>query len=126
MDYAEVKVGVSIVFKKLHPCKVIQVNVSAPGKHGHAKKACVGIDYLTGKKHEEILTHHSHITPVTVSRTTYMAVDVDADGFLTLIDDDANERQDLKLPAGVEMADELVVLKLTWGEGEVREKVEAR
>lgn len=126
MDYAEVKVGVSILFKKLHPCKVIQVNVSAPGKHGHAKKACVGIDWLTGKKHEEILTHHSRITPVAVTRTTYMAVDVDADRYLTLIDDDGNERQDLQLPDDVPMAEDLVVLRLTWGEGEVREKVEPK
>lgn len=77
------------------------------------------------KKHEEILTHHSHITPVAVERTTYMAVDVDSDGYLTLIDDNANERQDLKLPDSVKMAEEMVVLKLTWDD-QVREKIEAK
>lgn len=36
-----------------HPCKIINIAKSRPGKHGHAKVVLTGIDIFTGKKHDD-------------------------------------------------------------------------
>lgn len=43
-----------IVVLKGKPCKIVEMNTSKPGKHGHAKIHFVGLDIFTGKKYEDI------------------------------------------------------------------------
>lgn len=74
------------------------VSTSKTGKHGHAKCNFTALDIFTGKKYEDIIpsTHTAHI-PVVV-RKEYQLVDISADGFCTLMDEEANCREDVKLP----------------------------
>lgn len=83
---------------KEHPCKVSAVSTSKTGKHGHAKCNFTAIDIFTGKKYEDIIpsTHTAHVP--FVARKEYSLVDISADGFCSLMDDEGNCREDVKLP----------------------------
>lgn len=79
-------------------CKVTAVSTSKTGKHGHAKCNFTAIDIFTGKKYEDIIpsTHTAHIP--FVKRAEYSLVDISNDGFLTLMDEEGNCREDVHLP----------------------------
>lgn len=78
--------------------QVSAVSTSKTGKHGHAKCNFTAIDIFTGKKYEDIIpsTHTAHV-PV-VARKDYNLLDISADGFLSLMDEDGNIREDVTLP----------------------------
>lgn len=92
---------------KQRPCKVVDVSTSKTGKHGHAKCHFVAIDVFTGKKYED-LTPSSHNCDVpNVKRLEFQLIDVNDEGFVTLMDDNGNTREDLMLPKGTDEADKL-------------------
>ncbi len=74
------------------------MSTSKTGKHGHAKCNFTAIDIFTGKKYEDIIpsTHTAHVPNVV--RKELSLVDISADGFCTLMDDEGNCREDVKLP----------------------------
>lgn len=78
--------------------QVSNVSVSKTGKHGHAKCNFTAIDIFTGKKYEDIIpsTHTAHVP--TVVRKEYSLVDITPETYLSLMDDDGNCREDVKLP----------------------------
>lgn len=79
------------------PCKIIEYSTSKTGKHGHAKANIVGVDIFTGRKYEDISpSSHNMETPV-VSRKDYQLIDIDDDGYVTLMDDKNDTRADIKL-----------------------------
>jgi translation initiation factor 5A len=84
--------------KDVYPCKVTAVSTSKTGKHGHAKCNFTAIDIFTGKKYEDIIpsTHTAHV-PFVV-RKEYALVDISADGFTSLMDEEGNVREDVTLP----------------------------
>ena len=92
-----VKKGSYMVFSG-RPCKVVGYTTAKTGKHGHAKANITGIDIFTGKKYEDsVPTSHTVMVP-NIKRSQYTAIDVDADGYLTLMDKQGGTRQDVKLP----------------------------
>jgi len=82
------------------PCKIMEMSTSKTGKHGHAKIHLVGIDIFTGKKYEDLSpsTHNMDVPEVT--RKDYQLIDISADGFVSLMDENGNTKDDLKLPPG--------------------------
>ena len=84
------------------PCKVVGYTTAKTGKHGHAKANITGIDIFTGKKYEDSLPTSHNVEVPNIKRTPYTAIDVDADGYLTLMDKQGSTRQDLKLPDDTE------------------------
>ena len=96
-----VKKGSYMVFSG-RPCKVVGYTTAKTGKHGHAKANITGIDIFTGKKYEDSLPTSHNVEVPNIKRTPYTAIDVDADGYLTLMDDKGTTRQDLKLPDDTE------------------------
>lgn len=74
------------------------VSTSKTGKHGHAKCNFVAIDIFTGKKYEDIIpsTHTAHV-PV-VKRNEYDLVDINEEGFCSLMFEDGTVREDVRLP----------------------------
>ena len=84
---------------KGRPCKVSDVSTSKTGKHGHAKCHFVAIDIFTGKKMEDLVPS-SHTTAVPfVKKEEYQCIDVDDEGFITVITPSGETRSDLKLPS---------------------------
>lgn len=88
----------NLIFFHLLYSKVSAVSTSKTGKHGHAKCNFTAIDIFTGKKYEDIIpsTHTAHV-PFVV-RKEYSLVDISADDFCSLMDDEGNCREDVKLP----------------------------
>uniref|UniRef100_A0A803MNK6 Eukaryotic translation initiation factor 5A n=1 Tax=Chenopodium quinoa TaxID=63459 RepID=A0A803MNK6_CHEQI len=95
---------------KNRPCKVVEVSTSKTGKHGHAKCNFVGIDIFTGKKLEDIVPH--------VSRTDYQLLDITEDGFVSLLTDNGDTKDDLKLPT-----DEALHKQITEGFAEGKDMI---
>jgi translation initiation factor 5A len=88
------------VMLKGRPCKIMEMSTSKTGKHGHAKVHMVGIDIFTGKKHEDICPSTHNMDVPNIKRTEYSLIDVDTDGYVSLMDDSSDTRSDIKLPEG--------------------------
>lgn len=109
------------VMIKGRPCKVMEMSTSKTGKHGHAKVHLVGLDIFTNKKYEDICPSTHNIDVPNVSRNDFQVwvfyfplfsfitnvillilqlIDVSDDGFVTLMNDKGDTRDDLRLPEG--------------------------
>eukprot|EP01068_Selenidium_serpulae_P019025 Selendium_serpulae@DN6503_c0_g1_i4.p3 len=86
------------VMLKGKPCKVVEYSTSKTGKHGHAKAHIVGIDIFTGKKYEDMCpTSHNMEEPV-IKRTELQLIDIQDGDFVTLLSDNGDTRNDVRLP----------------------------
>ncbi|KAJ8760887.1 hypothetical protein K2173_021925 [Erythroxylum novogranatense] len=83
---------------KNRPCKVVEVSTSKTGKHGHAKCHFVGIDIFNGKKLEDIVPSSHNCDVPHVTRTDYQLIDISEDGFVSLLTENGNTKDDLRLP----------------------------
>ncbi|PFX23855.1 Eukaryotic translation initiation factor 5A [Stylophora pistillata] len=64
----------------------------------HTSKSVAGIDIFTSKKYEDICPSTHNMNVPNVSRSDYQLNDIQSDGFLELMDDNNEIREDLKLP----------------------------
>jgi len=94
---------------KGRPCKVVDVSTSKTGKHGHAKCNFVGVDIFTGKKYEDMTPSSHNMDVPNVARKEYTLLDVNEEGFVTLMDETGDIREDLTLPKGTDEADKLAI-----------------
>ena len=86
------------VIIKEHPCRIVDMSVAKVGKHGSAKAKITGIDIFTSNKYEEIHpTSHNVDVPV-VTRQDWTLVDIARDGFASLMNDNGDQREDIKIP----------------------------
>jgi len=85
---------------KGRPCKIVDMSTSKTGKHGHAKVHLIAIDIFTGKKLEDLCPSTHNMDVPVVKRTEYQLIDVSDDGFLNLIDDQGQEKNDVRMPDG--------------------------
>ncbi|MGW2364661.1 translation initiation factor IF-5A [Streptomyces sp. NPDC001667] len=87
------------VVLKGRPCKIIDMSTSKTGKHGHAKINIVGIDIFTGRKYEDMSPSTHNLEVPNVKQVEYQVIDID-DGFLSLMGDGGDTKEDVKLPTG--------------------------
>ncbi|XP_061986414.1 mitotic checkpoint protein BUB3.3-like [Populus nigra] len=99
---------------KNRPCKVVEVSTSKTGKHGHAKCHFVAIDIFNGKKLEDIVPSSHNCDVPHVTRTDYQLIDISEDGFVSLLTENGNTKDDLKLPTDDSL---LTQIKDGFGEG---------
>jgi len=85
------------VMIKGRPCKIVEMSTSKTGKHGHAKVHMVALDIFTGKKLEDICPSTHNMNVPNVTRKDYQMMSID-DGFASLLDDDGDTKDDLKIP----------------------------
>ncbi|XP_011157721.3 eukaryotic translation initiation factor 5A isoform X1 [Solenopsis invicta] len=88
------------VMLKSRPCKIVEMSTSKTGKHGHAKVHLVGIDIFTSKKYEDICPSTHNMDVPFVKREDYQLTDISDDGYLCLMADNGELREDLKIPDG--------------------------
>merc|ERR1712055_344164 len=77
-------------------CKIVDMSTSKTGKHGHAKVHLVALDIFDGKKYEDICPSTHNMECPIVKRTEYQLIDMDDEGFVTLMDDTGETRDDLQ------------------------------
>ncbi|XP_068611799.1 eukaryotic translation initiation factor 5A-1 [Brachionichthys hirsutus] len=87
------------VVLKGRPCKIVEMSTSKTGKHGHAKVHLVGIDIFSGKKHEDICPSTHNMDVPNIKRMDYQLIGI-KDGYLSLLQDSGDVREDLKIPEG--------------------------
>ncbi|KAF4095751.1 eukaryotic translation initiation factor 5A-1 [Onychostoma macrolepis] len=87
------------VVLKGRPCKIVEMSTSKTGKHGHAKVHMVGIDIFTNKKYEDICPSTHNMDVPNTKRNDYQVVDI-SEGFLSLMMDNGDVREDLRVPEG--------------------------
>lgn len=75
------------------------MSTSKTGKHGHAKVHLVAIDIFTGKKLEDLSPSTHNMEVPNVRRSEYQLLDID-DGYLNLMNNDGETKDDVKAPEG--------------------------
>ncbi|KAL4891632.1 eukaryotic translation initiation factor eIF-5A [Aspergillus ambiguus] len=83
---------------KGRPCKIVDMSTSKTGKHGHAKVHIVALDIFTGKKLEDLSPSTHNMDVPNVSRKEYQLLDITDDDFLSLMTDDGDTKDDVKVP----------------------------
>ncbi|CAL9179759.1 unnamed protein product [Musa hybrid cultivar] len=94
--------------------EVVEVSTSKTGKHGHAKCHFVAIDIFNAKKLEDIVPSSHNCDVPHVTRTDYQLIDISEDGFVSLLTESGNTKDDLKLPTDENL---LAQLKDGFAEG---------
>lgn len=95
------------VMIKSRPCKIVEMSTSKTGKHGHAKVHLVGIDIFNGKRYEDLCPSTHNINVPNVSRIDFQLIDISDDGFVTLMTDKGDTRDDLCLPKDADLANKI-------------------
>ena len=88
----------SLVMIKGHPCKVVSFSTAKTGKHGSAKAMVSGIDIFTSNKYECTFSTGDNVDAPLLKRLEYTLIDIQDDGYVSLMDDAGEIKEDLKLP----------------------------
>jgi translation initiation factor 5A len=83
------------------------MSTSKTGKHGHAKVNMVGVDIFDGKKYEDMSPSTHNMEVPNVSRIEYNLIDVTEEGYLSLMDDSGDVRDDLHCNHDPALLDEI-------------------
>ncbi len=94
-------------------CKVSDLQVSRPGKHGHAKVRLTGVGLLDDKKRVVVMPGHDNIEAPVVEKKSAQVLSISGD-VANVMDAETYETFDLKIPS--ELKDECVegVQVLYW------------
>eukprot|EP00882_Tetradesmus_deserticola_P000106 GHRQ01000118.1.p1 GENE.GHRQ01000118.1~~GHRQ01000118.1.p1 ORF type:complete len:163 (+),score=63.57 GHRQ01000118.1:163-651(+) len=92
---------------KNRPCKVVDVSTSKTGKHGHAKCNFTAVDIFTGKKYEDMMPSSHNCDVPNISRAEFTLLDINEEGFVTLMAENGDTREDLTLPKGTDDSEKL-------------------
>jgi translation initiation factor 5A len=92
---------------KGRPCKVVDVSTSKTGKHGHAKCNFTALDIFTNKKLEDLQPSSHNCDVPNVTRTEFTLIDISDDGFVSLMTDSGDTKDDLSLPKGTDDLEKL-------------------
>ncbi|KAJ5121986.1 hypothetical protein N7448_003116 [Penicillium atrosanguineum] len=97
MQCSALRQGGHVVIKG-RPCKIASMSTSKTGKHGHAKVNITAFDIFTGKKLEDLSPSTHNMDVPHVQRTEYQLLDITDDGFLSLMKEDGDTKDDVKVP----------------------------
>jgi len=98
------KVGGYVIFDGV-ACKISSIQISRPGKHGHAKCRIEAIGLVDGKKNIKIVPGHDNIEVPIIEKKTAQVLSVHGDS-ANVMDMESYETFDIKLPS--ELKDQVV------------------
>ena len=81
-------------------CKLADIFIPKPNRHGPTKAYLIATDIITGKKLEDHISIGANIDIPVTSYTDYQLVNITRDGFVSLMTSDGTTKDDLKLPGG--------------------------
>ncbi|KAF7560757.1 hypothetical protein G7046_g3385 [Stylonectria norvegica] len=108
MQCSALRKGGFVVIKS-RPCKIVDMSTSKTGKHGHAKVHLVALDIFTARKYEELCPSTHNMDVPNVTRREFQLIDISDDGFLSLMNDDGDLKDDVRMPDG-EIGDKITKL----------------
>lgn len=85
-----------------HPCKVVNIQVSRPGKHGHAKYRVEAMSIFDGSKHGIMGPAHEKIEIPILDKRSAQVLSVSGKD-AQLMDLESFETFDVKVPSGVKI-----------------------
>ncbi|MBR9699481.1 translation initiation factor IF-5A [Candidatus Woesearchaeota archaeon] len=91
------KKGNYIVIEEV-ACKVSDIQVSRPGKHGHAKIRLTGVGLMDGKKRIIVAPGHDNVDTPIVEKRTAQVLSLSGDK-ANVMDNESYETFDLDIPA---------------------------
>ena len=91
------KIG-SLVMIKGHPCKVVSFSTAKTGKHGAAKAMVTGIDIFSSNKYECTFSTGENVDAPVVERKEFTLNFIDDEGFMALMTEQGDIKEDLKVP----------------------------
>lgn len=83
---------------KGHPCKVVSFSTAKTGKHGAAKAMVTGIDIFSSSKYECTFSTSDNVDAPLVERKEFTLNFIDDEGFMSLMNESGDMKEDLKLP----------------------------
>ena len=110
-DVSSIKQGSLIIIDE-KACKVVSVDVSRPGKHGHAKYRIVAISLMDGKKKEIVMPHGDIDVPI-IGKKEAQVLSVSGDS-ANIMDSETYETFDLKIPGDLKDKVKEGVAVLYW------------
>lgn len=87
-----------LVMIKDRPCKVVSFSTAKTGKHGSAKAMISGIDIFTSNKHECTFSTGDNVDAPVLKRLEVGVINIDDENFCTLLLDNGDVKEDLKVP----------------------------
>ena len=78
-------------------CKVVDTQVSRPGKHGHAKVRLVAVGLIDGKKRDIVMPGHDMIDTPIVDKRNAQVLSIQGN-VANVMDAETYETFDLKIP----------------------------
>ncbi len=78
-------------------CKVVDVKVSKPGKHGHAKVNLTAVGLLDGKKRNVVMPGHDNIEVPIIDKRSAQVLSI-VNEVANVMDAETFETFDLKIP----------------------------
>lgn len=81
-----------------NPCIIKQITSAKTGKHGGCKIHIAAVDIFTGQRHEEHFMSGNNVPVPNVVKKEYQLIDIDDEDFMTLLLDNGDTKEDLKVP----------------------------
>ena len=92
----ELKVGSYIMIEGA-ACKIANIDISRPGKHGHAKCRIEAVGIIRGEKKVVVLPGHDKIDSTVIEKKSAQVLSVHGDD-ANVMDEESFETFDLKIP----------------------------
>ena len=83
---------------KGHACKVVNFSTAKTGKHGAAKAMVTGIDIFSSAKYECTFSTTDSVDAPLVVRKEYVLNFIDDEGYMALMTESGEMKEDLKIP----------------------------
>jgi translation initiation factor 5A len=94
-----------VVLRGSFPCKVVETDWAAPGKHGAAKIRVVGVDLFTSKKYDDIFGSGDNVMVPVIKKIDYQLQFLDDDKYMKLMSlKEAKIRDDMRLNPNDELS----------------------
>ena len=78
-------------------CKVVDVEISKPGKHGHSKVRVSAVGLVDEKKRIEVMPGHDNVEVPLIEKKTAQVLSVHSD-MANVMDSETYETFDIKIP----------------------------
>jgi len=91
---------------KDRPCKILDMSTCKTGKHGSAKVQITAVDIFTDRKCEDVSPSTANKDMPIVTRVEYQLIDISSDGYVSLMSDKGDIKEDVSVPGG-ELEDDI-------------------